>query len=291
VETVIGVLVVALALTFTVSDVAVGAAVTKEFRVFNAIEYAGTPDLSNYGIKPINVIYEGSLNDPPSSFSKVRRYSSVKVNRAAKLAAQRQGTLVVLDMETWGWSADAMRKYSEVIHDFRSANPSSKISMFGVMPTHGYLLYNAFSGNKPHLVDVWEKLQPIAAPVTSKVDALTPSVYTMGPDADAWAKEAKLMVNRARQAAPGKPVYVFVWPQYYAGSAGCKPGSINARFLPSAVWRNELETLYPIADGVILWSPPWVCSGNSRIVTRPRFSSDMPWFEETLKFMKAHNIH
>jgi hypothetical protein len=258
--------------------------------VFNAIKYAGAPDLSAYGIEPINVIYESRLNDPPVSFSKIRRYSSAKVNRAAKSAMQHRGTLVVLDMETWGWNDDAMQKYSKVIRDFRNVNPYSKIGMFGVMPTHGYLLYNAFSKSKPNLVASWEKLQRVAAPVISEVDALTPSLYTMGPDAKAWAQEAKLMVQRARQEAHGKPVYVFVWPQYYAGSSGCKPGSINAQFLPAAVWRNELETLYPIVDGVVIWSPPWACSGDGRTVERPRFSKDMPWFTETIKFMKSHGI-
>jgi len=290
VRIIISVLVVTFTLTFTASDTAVGAAAPKEFHVFNAIRYAGTPDLSAYGIKPVNVIYEAGLNDPPAAFSKVRRYSSIKVSHAAKSAMQHQNTLVVLDMETWGWNADAMRKYLEVIREFRGVNPYSKISMFGVMPTHGYLLYNAFSRNKPSLVNSWEKLQRIATPIMSEVDALTPSVYTMGPNTKAWAQEAKLMVQRARQEAPGKPVYVFVWPQYYAGSSGCKPGSINAQFLPAAVWRNELETLYPIADGVVLWSPPWACSGDGRAVEHPRFSADMPWFTETIRFMKSHSI-
>jgi len=264
---------------------------TKPFVIFNSINYVGTPDLSKYGLRPIKVIYEADLDDPPSLFSSARRYSTKKISVAAQAAAQRKNGIVILDMETWGWNPGAMRKYAEAVREFKRDDPNSKVGMFGVMPTNIALPYTAYSKNRPELLKTWEKLQPIADPVVRAVDVLAPEVYTMGDDMKAWDKEARLIVQRARQAAPGRPVYVFIWPQYLSPHAGCKGGSKAAQFIPASAWRNELETLYTIADGAILWSPRWACSPDSDVTDYPKFNEQMPWFKETLAFMRAHGLH
>lgn len=280
----------ALILSLGVAAGNVFGATAKQFQVFNAINYIGTPNLSEYGIVPIKIIYESDLDDPPLPFSKVRRYSAKKIALAAQEAAREEDKLVILDMETWGWNQNAMRKYAEAVKSFKRAYPVAKVGMFGVTPNNIALPYAAYSKNRLDLITKWEALQPIAAPVVSEVDVLAPEVYTIGDNMHAWDEEAKLIVRYARQAAPGKPVYVFVWPQYLAPHAGCERGSIGATFIPAAAWRNEMETLYTVADGVILWSPRWACAANSDKVEYPRFSTQMPWFQETLDFMKAHNI-
>lgn len=263
----------------------------KPFMVFNSIGYIGTPDLSVYGMRPIKVIYEADLDDPPALFSSARRYSEKKISLAAQAAAKGKNGIVILDMETWGRSPEAMGKYVKAVREFKRDDPDSKVGMFEVMPTNIALPYTAYSKNRPELLQEWEKLQPIAEPVVREVDVLAPEVYTMGDDMEAWDKEARLFVRTARQAAPGKPVYVFIWPQYLSPHAGCKRGSKAAQFIPPSAWRNELETLYTVADGVILWSPRWACSPDSDVADYPKFNEHMPWFRETLAFMRAHSLH
>jgi hypothetical protein len=109
-----------------------------------------------------------------------------------------------------------------------------------------------------------------------------PSIYTYGTDLTAWEKTAQMTVAEARRLNPNKPVYVYLWPQYFPYPAypnGPKIGD----FVPPKMWRQELETLYPIADGVIIWS--------GQQVGAAKFSTSMPWFVETIAFIKEHNLH
>ncbi|MBD8897430.1 hypothetical protein [Rhodanobacter sp. DHG33] len=266
---------ITLALNLVATTAAAFPATAKPFSVFNSVAYDGTPDLSAYGIRSIKTIYEADLDDPPASHSNDRQFSMEKVDNAAQSAGKNPGELVVLDMETWGWNPAAMQKYAKALQEFKRLNPQSKVSMF----------------NKPAPSAVWRIYQSDAKPLVDHIDFLTPMLYTHGADAAAWAKEAKLIVQLLRQEAPGKPIYAYVWPQYNAPHAGCKQGSLGAQFLPASVWRSELETLYPIVDGVILWSPRWACSGSDEETKYPKFDAKMPWFVQTEAFMKAHNIH
>lgn len=263
----------------------------EQFKVFNALLYKNVPDLTVYGIQPVNVIYEGSLNDDPESGSKIRRFNSAKVDSAALAAGHHSGELVILDMETWGWNPGAMQKYARALRKFKQADPASQVGMFGFAPAQHILLYKAYSSHQSAFENTWQTRQSIVSPVTDQVDVLLPDMYTFSPDVATWVKVATKTVAWAREKYPRKPIYVFIWPQYYADSVRvCKKGSSELQFLPAAYWREELETLYSIANGVVVWSSPTACT-NAGKLEEVHFSSDMPWFKATLEFMKAHNIH
>src|SRR5699024_8470088 len=131
----------------------------------------------------------------------------------------------------------------------------------------------------------WERIQDRMKPVAKLVDVSLPSLYTWGTDIEAWKKTAEIVVNKARAMNPGKPVYAFIWPQYYGSVHGHNRNRKALQFIDAKTWRAELETLYQIADGVIIWSSTKGANGNIL-----KFSTDMPWYVTTLDFMASHGI-
>jgi hypothetical protein len=52
------------------------------------------------------------------------------------------------------------------------------------------------------------------APIAAQADVLFPSIYTFYPDENGWQTYAIAQIKEARRIGPGKPVYVFLWPQF-----------------------------------------------------------------------------
>ena len=100
------------------------------------------------------------------------------------------------------------------------------------------------------------------------VDAVFPSLYTLSRDSAAWEAYATMELQAARQF--NKPVYCFLWPQYYShGQRG--------PYLDRAYWRLELDTCYKYADGIVLYDEPGDRS----------WDPGAPWWQETLSFVNS----
>lgn len=275
-------------------------AAANTFKVFNAINYAGTPSLASYGIRSVKIFYESSLDDSPGILSRTRRYSKVKIDAAAaSLLQSASQSLISLDMETWGWSHSAIEKYRDSLKEFRRVSGDKvRLGFYNVMPTASRDLYIGFappagsaslSWTKSWLA-TWENRQVVGLPLLDEVDVLMPAFYTYGTNTVAWEKMVKKAVSWARQNAPGKPIYAYIWPQYYSQSVTkCSRQGVGGRFLPVEVWVSELNTLYRLVDGVIIWSPKTACTADGRLVN-PSFDPKMPWFSATLNFMKIHGL-
>jgi hypothetical protein len=154
------------------------------------------------------------------------------------------------------------------------------MGLYGIAPCCTWELYKYFSKNNLSALKNWKERQKLIQPITHEVDIFMPSFYTYGSDIDSWKKMVKVAITQIREEDPSKPIFAFIWPQFY-GARSKGRESYQGGFLPTKMWREELETLYPITDGVIIWTTG---------MGTTKFSTSMPWFRETLAFMKAHNI-
>lgn len=228
------------------------------FKMFNAILFDHTPDLSAYGLHKINIIYEDSLMRYYSSIQKDRNMKLIdttKFIRAAQKVKEEPNVPVCLDIESWQmntspWRSRSMPKYQDAINYFRQLVPNNKmISYFG---------YN---------------INPDGV--------VFPSFYTINNDRAAWKKNLIHVITQIREKYPNVKIYAFLWPQYNPEPQY----GLSFSILPADYWRFELETTYKYADGIVVWTH-YRDQSNKRIT----FDYKMPWFQQTLAFIREHNI-
>jgi hypothetical protein len=75
------------------------------------------------------------------------------------------------------------------------------------------------------------------------------------------------------------PVYAYLWPQYHENTPR------QWQFLDPDLWKFELETLYPLTDGVVIWTSNK--DANHQIIS---WDERMPWWQATREFIRSHHI-
>lgn len=244
-----------------------------QFPVFDATGFAQKPDLSQYGLKRLPVVYPAYMWDSKEQAAQTNLPDRNRVNAFAQLAAQSSNILVV-DIEQWPLEGDpqtvaaSVVKLQTVIRWFKSPEPSMKVGFYGFPPLRDY--WDSVQQEGSPRYKSWQAKNESLAPIAQLSDVLFPSLYTFYEDRSGWIKYAIAEIREARRYAGGKPVYVFLWPQYEAG------GKLANTFLPGDFWRMQLETASKYADGIVIWC----CTG------RQTWDDKAPWWSETQKFMK-----
>jgi hypothetical protein len=241
-----------------------------KFRVFDATLYKAKPNLGQFGLTPLNVEYPGVLWPKAADMQNVPAAAVVQ-----KLAdgVSRSTGLAVVDIEQWAVTGDpvtvaeSVGKYQQTLQMFKQAAPSLQFGYYAIAPIRDY--WNVMAGPKSAGYLAWQKDNDAVAPIAQQADALFPSLYTFYTDQVGWKKYAIANIAEARRIAPGKPVYVFLWPQYDA-STGAQGGD----YLPDAYWKMELETAKQYADGVVIWGG-WT----------ETWDDNASWWLETQQFM------
>jgi hypothetical protein len=232
------------------------------------------PDLKDFGLKPITVVYPNFMwegNKVPDTTSLP---DSSRINAFARLLNQTTD-IVVIDIEHWPVTGDAatvndsLKKYQTVLKWFKSPAPSLKVGLYGVLPIRNY--WDAIQNTDSARYTSWQKDNDRLAPLAQSTDVLFPSIYTFYEDRNGWRKYAIAQIQEARRQADGKPVYVFLWPQFHGSNK-----TLANTFLPGDYWRMELETARQYADGIVIW-----CCSN-----RQTWDGSAPWWLETQKFIK-----
>jgi hypothetical protein len=226
----------------------------RTFIVFDGTLYRNKPDLSKFGVKPITIIYGHEFWEPGRNLDPLPTRAHVR-EVAARVSAQ--GIPAVIDIEHWPTSPsvhkvsvataqESVVKYETVLNWFREAAPGLPVGLYGIIP----------------MIDYWRAIEPPASPahvawmadseralsLVGVVDALFPSLYTFYADREGWVAYATAQLLEARRLAAGKPVYVFLWPQYHNSNP-----LVGEHYLPAAYWTLELETVRKYADGVVVW--------------------------------------
>ena len=200
-----------------------------------------------------------------------------------RVAREAQGTssFAVIDIEHWALRGssevvtDSLQKYLMVLEWFRKSAPDFSVGYYGIPPLRDY--WRAIKDHTTQDYISWVNENDAIAPLTTAVDNFYPSLYTFYPDQDGWKRYAMAQIEEARRVGKGKPVYVFLWPQYHDSNR-----LLGGRYLPEDFWQLELETARQFADGVVIWGG-WDLKSN-----RPaKWDDNARWWKVTKDFMKT----
>lgn len=239
------------------------AQVKKNFKVFDAILYKGKPDLKRYGFSDINLIYEDGVistnyHQKDQRANDRRFIDAVKVKKSAG-SSKYSSVPVCLDVEHWNIQAPGNReyateKYVDLINSYRAIDKKSLVSVF-------------------HYGSISQDIYDVS-------NVVYPAYYTHGSNPNVWEGMVRNSV-KAMKKMGNKPIYAFVWPQYNPDPND----SLGFQFLDTKVWRKELELIYELCDGVVIWTH--YSDKNGKLIY---FDKNMPWFIETQAFIKSKKI-
>jgi hypothetical protein len=254
----------------------------RAFEVFDGTSYAGKPDMSAHGLKPVYIIYAGSFWPGGKQMHRLPLKETV-----LKMAteADRRGVLTVLDIEQWPLSRVTpsqaelnLSMYRTILEWFRDGAPRLQVGYYGHMPMGDY--WRAIRGPADRGYKAWQQENDRTESLAQNVDALFPSLYTAKPDQEGWVKVAVENIKEARRLGKGKPVYVFLWPLYDNNPATEK--NMIHTYIGSAFWTLQLETAKAHADGAIIWGG-WDFQKDRSMI----WDENAPWWKDTKKFMKS----
>lgn len=249
------------------------------FRVFDATQYSGKPDLVPYGIESVHVVYESAFWR--KGMSRDRLPAKHRVQELARKAIAKN-EIVVLDIERWRLHGDSavvaenIRKYITVMQWFREAAPSLQVGYFGILPVAGdgrAMLPRSSYGYRR-----WQDTNARLRPIAAAVELILPEAYTVNDNIAGWVRGTEAGIRAAHNY--GRPVYVFLWPQF----SGHNP-EFRGKYLPAAVWAKELDIVWRHADGVVIWGG-W----DSRAHKGAKWNPDASWWQVTKRFLCAKRL-
>jgi hypothetical protein len=229
------------------------------FPVFDGTLYQGKPQLP---LKPITIIYSGDL------WKDMNRDNIPDAATIAALAKKAEASGIgVIDVEHWPLDQTGLPKYQSLLQQFKKADPSVKFGYYGEVPIRDY--WNALKGSEMPQYKSWQARNNTVVPIAQQANVLFPSLYTLYNDEAGWKAYAIAQIKEARRIAPGKPVYVFLWPEY---------ADLSGKYLPADFWRMELDTARKYADGIVIW-------GGEK---SQKWNDQAPWWKATLAFLNAN---
>ncbi len=251
------------------------------FRIHDATLYRGKPDLREFGVPPMPIVYAGELWAAGESRAGLPRRERVEA-RIARLPPAVGDA--VIDIEHWplrvsdagdAGLAASIERYRTVLRWARAARPRLRLGLYGLLPLREY--WGALDRAGGARRAAWDDDNRRLAPLADSVDALYPSLYTFYEDVEGWVAYARANIEAARAIANGRPVLAFVWPQFHDSNR-----ALGHAFLPAAYWRVQLETLQRHADGVVIWGG-WGRDG------RLDWDAQAPWWRVTREFLAAQH--
>jgi hypothetical protein len=199
------------------------------------------------------------------------------VQEAAR-RARREASVAFLDIEHWPLKGDAriveenVRRYHVVAQWFRETVPGFRFGYYGVPPLRDY--WRAMKPPNSPDRRSWMEDNDRLVELASTVDIFFPSLYTFYNDQAGWRKYAIAQIGEARRYGGGKPVYVFLWPQFHDSNRSLRGMDLSPDF-----WKLELETAYEYADGIVIW-------GGGGDDNRPKnWDEQAPWWKVTKSFL------
>ena len=216
----------------------------QQFLVLDGLLYIGKPDLTALGMTPIRGI------NPPTTITKDSDNPNDSEVRATLQTLKGYGGFVYLDYEIWPTFhaseteiSENIAKLSRVLEIAHETVPSAKFGFYDVIPCWNYWdLVKNDQVKKKQWTDCNARINSLA----QHVDIVMPSLYTFYNDPQGWDVYAAALMEAAH--GYGKPVYVFLWPEFHVSNRLLKGKNIPGNF-----WRHELEFCKARADGIVIW--------------------------------------
>lgn len=254
-----------------------GGVPASDFRVYDATLYRNKPDPSGLGIRPMRIIYSSQFWPGGTPSDCLPDQATV---RQLALDVASQAEPVVLDIEHWPLQGEAntvqtsITRYLQILYWFHDAAPGLRLGYYGAPPIRDY--WRSIQGTQASDYQAWssENLRLTALAATANV--IYPSLYTFYADQAGWVAYAEAQIREARRY--GKPVYVFLWPQYHDSNT-----LLGGQYLPADFWRLQLETARRLADGIVIWGG-WAGSGPAD------WDEAAPWWQATRDFMVQQGL-
>jgi hypothetical protein len=246
-----------------------GANASRSVLVFDGLLYEGKPRSESLGLLPIKG--SGDLWRPNVSHDQVDK---IQVRKLLEPLRDSDGTFY-LDIENWplmgvpaSVRAENIAKLTLLVETARSAAPNLRIGFYGILPGITYWPLQRHDDAYRDWLRVNRSLQGLAG----HVDVAFPSLYTFYDDLEGWKQYARTTIAEARRF--GKPVYVFLWPEFHDSNP-----LLGGQHIPAAFWREELEFCADLADGIVLWGG-W----------KQRWDEKSAWWHETEEFLRRRNV-
>ena len=254
----------------------------KAFCIYDAMFYSGKPDLEEYKISQIRLIYESFLlgDDKEIDFEKVATQVSL-----AKLTNSRT---ISTDIEAWysdKSGAEIRSGLTQVFDKFKEAIPGCRVGNYGVPVSDlNILRYAESMAGKPEseIIERWKSDSAKRKDAAEVSDILFPSMYAMNHDIDQYVKDLKTTAEYIKAEFPGKKIVAYVWPQYY----NLKSNPDYMKFISADDWSRILEACYENFDGIVLWSNGRDEDGESMVPWTDRRVQEI--FSATRKFISRH---
>jgi hypothetical protein len=211
-------------------------------------------DLEQYGLVKSNVLYEDAASKQAIAAGQVPDQTLFKTRLA--LHEQDPGPLVLdfEDLYLTGSPATAayhLRVLTLLARWAHEAAPGKIIGFYGLLN---------------HIDRVY---LPLAQQLAPFEDAFFPSLYTFNDDRAQWRRRLLDDLALARQIAPGKPIYPYLWPQYHEGT----PKALQ--YLGASYWRFQLLTSYRYTSGAVIWSSGGPTGSDQWVAATAQFMHDL----------------
>lgn len=246
-----------------------------EFQVYEALLYKNKPDLKEYKLKPIPIIYEATM----FSTKKLNQLPGpLNISHATTIINQSGTDKAIIDIERWPLTGNKLKvresiaKYKKVIEDLKSKGVNASIGYYGAPPIRDF--WRAVNAKNSGKYIAWQKDNDNLKSIAEVVDVFYPSIYTFYPHQEGWIKYAESQISEARRLANGKPVIAFLWPKYHESNK-----LLRGKYVPAKFWRIQLETVKSLADGVVIWGG-W----------KEEWNPNAEWWLETLNFIEENNL-
>jgi hypothetical protein len=173
-----------------------------------------------------------------------------------------------------------MDKFITVIRTLKqgvraAGNTKMKFGYYMMLPIRSFLAPTT-RASRPDRWITWLQQNEQMRRLAAEVDVVYPSLYTPSADRSDWVLYAQANIAEARKY--GKPTIPFVWPQYHDTVPG-----LSAIYMPINFWELQLNTLYPLSDGIAVWGS--VISQNGGWDT---WNTGKEWWQFTKGFAKTY---
>ncbi len=244
-----------------------------EFKVFDATGFQDKPDMKQFGIRPMHVMYTNHFWDTPRTDENRWEYpTESSISSALQRIDDSESHTVTVDIQSWPTNGDdetvknSTMRYSSLYYDLKTIMPNTNFGYFNTLPVKNYWP----SDPTQERLDIWRAKNDRLQKLGQKVDAFYLPAYTRSTDRNRWITNMKYLIDETRRIGDGQPIHLFLWPQYNAKD----DESLDRTYIESDFWQLQLDFARQYADGIVFYAPhgtPW--------------DGTTPWWDVTKQFM------